>query len=478
MYQIVVGHTHSHIAGGQLPPELTQQISQDLRYRPAGFQHTWKYKHKKWDGYNYLFNVHDQRFRTGLAWRVKRRFELEKIDCGIQDARARKPELRHMANLQFPKGIDPYEFQLKAAAATLDSSHCVLASPTGTGKTIMMALIARAHRRRTLIVVNSRVLLDQTWEFFDQVMSEGVGIVGSGDFELGDITIATIQSIGSILGIGKKRQPSSREAEFRDWLSGVDVVIHDEVHEADSNTVNELYAQLEAYNFVGMTATPYEWANMSEKGKNLQMEQHFGRKTYDSRGNVDFIGLGITVPLYIYRTDTPPADDYTWYTGEKVLEEYRDVVDKQVIDNDARTEFLAKQAANMVKDGKSCYIFYNRIAYGETICEATANLSPVMLQGKTSRNRRSEVFEAINNKDQLLVVSDIGSYGLNIPTLDTVVLASPVKDVRQLKGRACRSSPGKTHGMIIDPIDNAPYLLKHSKLRKNQYKADGDVIIG
>ena len=105
-------------------------------------------------------------------------------------------------------------------------------------------------------------------------------------------------------------------------------------------------------------------------------------------------------------------------------------------------------------------------------------LNPVMLQGSTTRTKRQEIFKAIESKQQLVVVSDIGSYGLNIKSLNSIILASPVKDVRQLKGRVCRSAPNKKYGLVIDMVDEAPLLFTHQKLRSKQYEQDEDTIIG
>lgn len=479
MYKIIVDRIFSRVEP-TLPADVCTRINNDLRYHPAGYQHTWYYKNKRWDGYNYLFNMPEQKFRTGLVWRVGLRLERDGIPYEIVDSRLQIEEISDLGKIDLGN-ITPYQFQIDAAASTCKESHCIVASPTGTGKTIIMQLITKLHRLRTLIVVNSRVLLDQTYEAFDQVVPGTVGIVGSGDFELGDVTIATIQSLGSILRLSdkqKKKAPSRKEEPLREWLGQVGTVIHDEVHEADNASVDKLYSIISAARFIGTTATPYAWAHATEKGKNLEMEQHFGRKVYDSRGKVDFISLGITVPLLINRPLTICIPMYEGWDGNHTGLDYQDVVKAQVIDNEQRIEQIANHAAAMVDGGMSCYVFYQKIAYGEALTEAMRKHDPVMLQGSTSRGKRNQVFKDIQDKKQLLVVSDIGSYGLNIKSLDNIVVAYPTKDARQLKGRVCRADKGKKHGLVTDFVDNTPFLQRHAKLRLNQYKKDGDTVIG
>jgi len=476
MYRIIKDYVYSHI-DPKLPPEVNVKLHTILRYHPSGYDKTWYYKTKRWDGWSYVYDQETQRFRTGLAWRVALILERAGIPLEVIDMRK-----QHMtcSNIDYIKVLlDPYDFQLAAAKATLDVSHGIIASPTGTGKTLIMSLIAKFNAMKTLIVVNSRVLLDQTWDFFEDVVPGGAGVVGSGYFDLKDLTVATIQSLTSILGVGKKQKPSADKAPLlRDWLEEVGLVIHDEVHEADSKSVEGLYGTLKASKFIGTTATPFAWAQANEKGKNLEMEQHFGTKVYDSREE-DFIKLGLTVPLFVNRFATPVADIYQNYDSSvRTTEEYIDVLANQIVDNDERIELLAKKVTEQAKSGLSCYVYYNRIKYGEKLCDAMHYLNPVFLQGKTTSSKRQKAFEAIEKKDILVIVSDIGSYGLNIKSLDSILVAFPTKDVRQLKGRVCRANGTKKQGFVLDPVDVVPYLKRHAQLRRNQYKKDGDTIIG
>jgi len=477
MYRIVKDYVHSHIEP-QLPPEVNVKLHSELRFRPAGYNKTYYFKSKKWDGYNYLYDQLTQRFRSGLAWRAGLILKRCNVDYEVVDVRAVAAANSIVENIKIL--LNPFDFQSEAARITTqDVSHGIIASPTGTGKTLIMSLIAKLNGTRTLVVVNSRVLLDQTWEFFDEVVPGGAGIVGSGFFELKDLTIATIQSLTSILGVGKKQIPSAdKEPPLKDWLEQVGLVIHDEVHEADSKSVDGLYSKLKASKFIGTTATPFAWAYANEKGKNLEMEQHFGTKIYDSREE-NFIKLGLTVPLFVSRFATPIADIYQNYDFQvRTTEEYIDVIANQIVENEARIELLAKKVIEQAQSGLSSYVYYNRIKYGEMLSDAMHQLNPVFIQGKTSRAKRQEAFKAIDKKEILVIVSDIGSYGLNIKSLDSIVLAFPTKDARQLKGRVCRAFPNKERGLVIDPVDNVPYLKRHSSLRFNQYKRDKDVVVG
>jgi len=476
MYNVVVDYAYSRIEP-KLSSEILVKLSNKLSYYQEGYRFMRAFKLKKWDGKTYLFNMLDQSFRTGLLWRVCRILSQENVEHKIHDLRVKKSNIKYLENIDV--GVNPHEFQLEAAKSTINCTHGIIASPTGTGKTVAMALTVKLNNTQTLIIENSRVLLDQVYEYFDSIIPGKVGIIGDGDFELNDVVVATYQSLASILGIGRKQEPSDKASLLKGWLDQVGLLIDDEVHEADTDSMTGICSLVKADRFIGTTATPYSWAHASEKTANLPLEQNFGIKCYDSRDIVDFIKLGLTVPLYILRPIAPSVDIYKNYSPEDKSEgEFRNVIDAQVINNQARIEMIAERTRHYVTNGMSTYVYYNRIAFGEAICNATSNMDPVMLQGSTSRDKRQKIFKDLEDKKKLLVVSDIGSYGLNIKSLNTIIVGYPPKDVRQIKGRVCRKANGKEYGMVEDLVDYAPYLFYHSGLRAKQYKKDNDVMLG
>jgi len=480
MYNVVVDYACSRIEP-QLPTQVIVKLSDKLSYYQEGYRFARAFKLKKWDGKVRLFNMMDQSFRTGLLWRVCRVLSQENVEHKIHDLRVPKEHLKHLANIDVR--VNPYEFQIEAAKSTTSCTHGIVASPTGTGKTVVLALIVKLHNTRTLIIENSRVLLDQTYEYFDSIIPGKVGIVGDGDFELNDVVVSTYQSLTSILGIGKKQEPTSKAPLLKEWLDGVGLLEIDETHEADTNGITGICALTKADRFIGTTATPYSWAHSSEKTANLPMEVNVGVKCYDSRDTVDFIKLGIIVPLYVVRPITPVVEKYKDYSPDDQISkesagEFKDVVDNQIINNPERIKMLAERVKSYVSRGLSTYVYYNRIAYGEALLAAMSDMDPVMLQGSTPREERQRIFRDLESKKRLLVLSDIGTFGLNIKSLDCVVLAIGQRDARQLCGRACRASPGKTHGIIEDPVDIAPYLFHHANLRLKQYEKAGNIVLG
>ena len=67
--------------------------------------------------------------------------------------------------------------------------------------------------------------------------------------------------------------------------------------------------------------------------------------------------------------------------------------------------------------------------------------------------------------------------GLDIPTLDTVILASPKSDIQQSVGRILRETPGKKNApLVIDVVDSWGFMPSIFYKRKRVYKEGGFLI--
>jgi superfamily II DNA or RNA helicase len=109
-------------------------------------------------------------------------------------------------------------------------------------------------------------------------------------------------------------------------------------------------------------------------------------------------------------------------------------------------------------------------------------LGSVLVNGSTPRLERRAIYNAMRKKELLGLVSDVGGTGLDIPSLDAIILGSDLQDVRQLKGRVERKdrSPNATKqfGLLIDMHTNTQFLTKHYETRKSQYQHDNHTILG
>lgn len=453
-----------------------------LKYHPDGYEHVYSYKSKKWDGYNLLYNAKDNSFRAGLLNRVAKLLENSGIGVTKHYTGKPSPYVAHRLRLGV---IRPYDFQHKVTDVVRVNPIGIIVSPTGSGKTAMIALAINEICRRTIILVTDVVLLDQMQQSMQKYFDQPIGIIGDGEFDLQDITVATVQSISSITK-AKSVNTATKRKLLLSHLQHAGAIISDEVHLYDSDGVSEIMPNfIYADHFYGMSATPYGWGIKSEKKSNLELEQHFGNVIYDCR-KLNFIELGLKVPIFVNVINRQAINkEYKkhmkrgFYGGAPVpdwTKNYKDCLNTELLESEQYHKEIAKHAWDLAVDGVSAFVHASHsIAFGEKIKDLIPGA--VFVNGSTPRLERREVYEAMRKKELLTLVSDVGATGLDIPSLGAIMLASDLKDIRQLSGRVGRASPGKSAGIILDFRTQCMFLEKHHAIRRSQYEHDNNIII-
>lgn len=445
-------------------------LENGLVYEDPSARHSWLYKCNRWDGKVRLYDRANYRFRSGLYKRAATllgeptNIPLEKIDPTV--------------NVSYTGVIKPFQFQLDTLKYVDSNDRGLIVAKTGSGKTLIVSLIISHLKIRTIVMVTDIVLLDQMRSALSEYLNVEIGMIGDSIFDPKDITVSTYQSFNSILN---KKSVHKHRHDLEEYIDTVQMVISDEAHLFDSNSAAKIMPLFtSAVRFYGVSATPYGWDSDSELTENLELEQHFGQIIYDMR-NIDMSGLRTDLVVQ-YITLEPLNKRYInhkkKFRGKYVLDHsknYREALETEILNNKSYHEMVASIASAYARHGKSVFVHATHsIQFGEAI----SNLIPgsYLVNGSTPRAERSRIYNLIQNKEALVLVSDIGGTGLNIPSLDVIILASDVKDVRQLIGRVVRKFPGKDHGMVVDIHIPTTFLGKHRKIRESQYKSEGAVI--
>lgn len=467
-----------------IPPAVLQYIDDRTKYHPDGYDKTWTYNHRdaqgnrRWDGFNHTFNVEQRTFRRGLLQRVYEALTFHGYAPSIAQYGTQEMQVTTSISLE-PGVVTPYPFQEKVREfIRTEHKIGIIASPTGTGKSVMMGLMCDELRERTLIILNDLVLCDQMHRNLQRYFPKGdIGYIGNAEFQLGEVTVATLQSLRSILGVIEKKStaPSAHIHELLQWLKGVGMVLHDEVHLADCESNIAVYDTL-VYTprRFGFSATPYGWAEKQQKYANLELEQLFGHIIY-STFDQDFVALGLKVPVLVRNIEVPALIPVygTFRDNQGVL--YKKCLKLEILENPAWHAAVKSTAREYTENGATAFVYASHsLKYGQLIADM---LEAPFVNGKTPRKERFRLFDAVQAKELPCIVSDIGGIGLDIPSLDAFILASDSKDVRQMRGRVERASPGKEYGHFCDLWKNTSFLKSHHKTRLNQYTHDDATII-
>lgn len=467
--------------------DIIQGLDRHLSFLIQGAEHSKAFKgyvnargeEVTWDGRKHLLKCPGLRFAPGLLDRVKRFYEakgapLEVVDCraAVEPGKSLDiyPRLTEM-------GKTPYPYQIEAAEIATKTCQGIIKLPTGSGKTILAAMITAKLGKRTIIYVIGKDLLYQLHDLFQSVFQQPIGMIGDGKCEIHDINIATIWSVGRALGMSAKitlddedeKEKKIDPAKFRQikqMLLDTKLHLADECQLAACDTVQTIAQHIKPEYVYGMSASPCR-----DDNADLLIESFLGSKIVDISART-LISQGYLVPPII-RFLAPPRFPQTKKPYQTIYKNY-------IVENNDRNEIINKGAIRLVEQGYKPLVLFRSLNHGEILYELISkNIPCVLLSGKDKvKERRGARDDLESGKIKCIIASNIFDQGVDIPCLSGLVAASSGKSsVRALQriGRVIRKHPGKKQAAVIDFADQVPYLYNHALARKEIYETEFDV---
>lgn len=466
---IVLSTEHPHLQ------ELWDYLNESLSYEVQNsffIKQTSKkaFVRDYWDGRVRLFNVKSGKFLTGFLPYVKDALKVYDIPYSEEDIRPvyTKQKVGELVD------IEPREYQIEALNTLLQNKRGILWASPRAGKTLVsIMLYHELGLTPFLSICQSLDIAYQTKLKFEKFLPEvKVGIIGDGEIDIQDITIATIQSITSaydkqydVKKNEKKERPIKVEEKqkVRDLIEHAKIVWADECHHCTSSTwkfilENKVFS---AEYVIGCSGTPYREDNT---GKLL--EGLIGPIIYEI-GYSTLIKHGFLVPPTIHLIKIPKDSN--------VVEKFYATVYKEgIVENKLRNDIIKRIAENLNKRGKSCMILVSKLNHGNILQDLITD--SIFLHG-TSTNRE-EVWEDLRNKKLLTLITTLGDEGVDLPSLDATIIAaggeSAIKVFQRLRCLTPYKQDGyeKKHSIIVDFIDSNKYLKTHSNKRKKLYLSE------
>ena len=153
-------------------------------------------------------------------------------------------------------------------------------------------------------------------------------------------------------------------------------------------------------------------------------------------------------------------------------------------ENAKRNIQICDDIEELANKGHSIILLSDRVEHLNVI---HYNLQPeyqndtVILHGKVKKSDREIALDQMRNKEKhiLLATYQLAKEGLDVPCLDRLLLATPVKDyaiVVQSVGRIARVCENKGTPVVYDYVDDIGFLQGMWKKRCTHYRKDGCVI--
>ena len=470
-----------------LPFEHAVAISQECSFKVQGSEFMYRSKSKgkskgkgNWDGFKRLYHSGRRTFPTGLLGRIVWLLH----DRGIQaDIEWCLPNVACGCPIPLMPHVESRSYQIEAEEAAIKAGRCIIRVATGGGKTVIAARIIAKLGMSTMFMVHTKDLLYQAKDMLGDFLGQEIGQIGDGVVAPARITVATIQTVSRILNQKYEHYEyedilyedntdiTGREQVLRDLIENTGVLFMDECHRVASKTATEVMSAIKnaRYRF-GLSASPWR-----DDGADLALEAIFGHVAYEVSAS-NLIDRGYLVRPVIRMIEISAIKTKK---GDKWQEVYK----RAIVENEYRNNIVVVEAIKLLKSNRSVLILVKYIGHGDILYRMLrdSDIHCVFLSGGDSSLVRNNVINQLRNKSlQVVIATTIADEGLDIKSLDAVILAgggkSSVKALQRV-GRALRPFDGKDLAYIIDFEDRSKYVSDHSMARYRIYQTETEFII-
>lgn len=325
--------------------------------------------------------------------------------------------------------------------------------PTGAGKSLVIAELARIAKGRVLVLAHVKELVEQNHaKYTSYGLEAGIfsASLGKKDFNQKAI-FGSVQSVA--------RAPD-------DFFNDFSLLVIDECHRVDEDgdtqyqdVIRKLKERNPKLAILGLTATPYrmglgwiyEYSHLGE----LKTEQpkFFKQCVYELPLSYMIKNKFLTVPV---KVDIP----VTCYDFSELSEKnrmYTMAEVEELLKNQKRlTPLIVKNIVDITErfNRKGVMIFSSTVNHAKEIMEYLPKDEARMVLGDTDIGERDAIVEDFKQKKfKYLVNVSVLTTGFDAPHVDVIAILRPTESnslYQQIVGRGLRLEPGKTDCFILD----------------------------
>lgn len=333
----------------------------------------------------------------------------------------------------------------------------IITLPCGFGKTVLALYIICQLKVKTLILVHQNNLLTQWIERIKQYIQE---YSGDNPMTVGRLQQDLIETDKDIV-IGMIQTLSSKRNYTRDQLKDFGLIIVDECHHIAAEVFCTGLDKLNAKYILGLSATPTRKDGLTKILKWYLGDFLYKIECRENKSATIFkINYESTDPLFKEEMQKRGWD--TFPSTPKMITNLTKIKER----NDLIINILVYYA-NL---NRNILILSERVDHLIYLKETFDKLTNYQYNtglyiGKTNKVER----ERIEKESKIIFgINKIAQEGLDIKRLDTLIMASPQKDITQPIGRVMRQQNITSH--IIDISDRLSVFCNYSRIRDRIYR--------
>lgn len=323
------------------------------------------------------------------------------------------------------------------------------------GKTVMAIYAACDLGRKTLVIVNKEFLARQWQERIEEFAPGArVGRVQGTVFDVDDrdFVIAMVQTL------------SVREFD-KDAFESFGTVIADECHHMSAEVFSRALHRVNFRYAMGLSATLQRSDGLSHV-----FQWFIGGVVYKTKRPKE----AVEVILADFYSDDPVYKQEIYMFGNKI--NIARMI-SNVCSLEARTDFVARSVVESLADriGSKVLVLSERRIHLADLRDAILRIDPGITAGFYVGGMKQEDLKASEGKQVILGTFTMAAEGMDIPALDTLVLASPKSRIEQPVGRILRVKPDERSRLprVIDIRDGFSVFKAQAAKRERYYSQCG-----
>ena len=326
----------------------------------------------------------------------------------------------------------------------------------GFGKTILSLYILSLLGYKTLVIVHKEFLAYQWIERINEFLPEArIGKIQQNviDIEDKEIVIGMLQSI------------SMKDYE-KTVFESFGFVILDECHHLGAEVFSKALPKITTQYMLGLSATPDR-----KDGLRRVFEYYLGDMVFCIKGREP---EKVLVKLVEYNClDENYKQEFHNFKGTIIVPK----MISQLCEDPVRLQIIINYLKILVVEGRKILILSERREHLSNIKKIIDNLE-IGSSGFYVGGSKQEVLKESESKQIILGTFQMASEGMDIASLNTVILSTPKSDIEQSVGRILREKKENRNftPLIIDIIDQPKNFKRQAMIRKKFYKSNNYII--
>ena len=361
--------------------------------------------------------------------------------------------------IDYNANIPLRDYQKRAVNNMLIAGHGILQAPAGSGKSRCGIALFTKWGTKTLWLCHTKDLINQAKTMAEEFIDKDlVGTITEGKVNIGKgVTFATVQTMCRL-----------DLSQYKDLWG---TILVDECHRVSGSPTRitqyqKVLNNLSARHKYGLSATVHRADGLE-------------RCMFSLVGKVAYKVPDEAVAENIMRVGIKPLETGIELSRETLNTDgtlnYAKLINYLAFSND-RNRYIAYVIVNHRQ--YSSLILSERVGqlnHFIDVLPPSMREKAAMITGKSKKAEREKALDDMRTgkKKYLFATYQLAKEGLNIPCLERLYMASPVKDyavVTQAIGRIARTCEGKSEPICYDFVDNIGYCVKAYKQRVRTYK--------